>query len=449
MNDSALKAAAAADHLVGNLYFNFDALPVIAGQLEPEVVRYAVGGQAAILYSEMCRLMRSAETLSAASLEAGLHKLNFDRKWLVQLQGRINAEKLPTLVNYAGEIINHADLLKVQQYSSEAINEAREDGASATSVKGRLLTKLVAEQHGIDSVEHTSVIGKRVREQFEKVRRGELWGASTGFKSLDHFFLMVDGELIVIAGRPSQGKSSLARQIFYNRARSIAEHGEEGQVVFFSSDDTSDKFITDLACTMAKVDSNRIKANRASREEWQRFEHEMAIIESIPLYVDDTPNPTVEHMYYKCAMLNAQKRLRLVGQDYAGQIRVKEARSERQEMEFAFAGVKGIGNTLRFPWMQLSQITKSVENKADKWPTPSDLMYAGEAEANVCMTVLRPEHYVNRGEDIVCEEWQKQGVALVNVGKNKTGRVGVVPMSFQVEHTRFGDLEVERYELNG
>lgn len=447
MNDSALKANTAADHLVGNLYFNFDALPVIAGQLAPDVMRYAVGGPASIVFSEMCRLFRSDEQLSAASLEAGLRKQNFDFKWLSQLQSRINVDKVETLVNYAGEIINHADLLKVQQYSGEAIRASQEDGAKASTVKGELLAKLSAEQHRIDTVEHTSVIGQRVRERLQIVRSGEIWGASTGFKSLDFFFTLVDGELVVIAGRPSQGKSSLARQICYNRAREIAESGEDGQVVFFSSDDTSDKFIMDLACTMAQVDSNKIKGNKANPIEWERFEHEMAIIESIPLYIDDSPNPTVEHMYYKCAMLNAQKRLRLVGQDYAGQIRVKEARSERQEMEFAFAGVKGIANTLRFPWLQLSQITKGVESRADKWPTPSDLMYAGEAEANVCLTVMRPEHYISRGEHIDCDEMYKSGVALVNVGKNKTGRVGVVPMAFRVEYTRFDDLEIQRTNL--
>lgn len=448
MNQSATKATIAADHLVGNLYFNLDAVPVMAGVLAPEVMRYAVGNEASIVYSEMCRLLRSEERLSAGSLEAGLRLLNFNFDWLTRLQSRVSVDNMPTLQHYATEVVNHAELLKVQEYSNQAIRESQEDGAKAASVKGKLLAQLTAEQQAVDSVEHSSVIGARVREKLKLVREGHSWGASTGFKSLDRLFKLIDGELIVIAARPSQGKTSIARQVFYNRAYEIAKSGENGQVVFFSSDDTSDKFVQDLACTVAQVDSNKITSNTASKEEWDRFDHVMTIIESIPLYIDDTPNPTVEHMYYKCAMLHAQKPVRLAGQDYATLIRVEKARSERQEAEYAFSGVKGIGNTMRFPWVELSQITKGVESRLDKWPTPSDLMYAGEAEANVCLTIMRPEHYVSRGEDVDCDDKYKQGVALVNVGKNKSGKIGIVPMSFQAEFTRFGDLTFERTELN-
>jgi replicative DNA helicase len=448
MTESADKANIAADHLVGNLYFNLDALPIVAGVLSPEMVRFAVGGNAAIAYSEMCRLLRSDERLSAGGLEAGLRKVGFDFGWLAKLQSRITVEGLPTLHNYAGEIVNHAELLKVQQFSHEAITAAQADGAKAATVKGELLAKLSAEQRSMDSVEHASVIGARVRERLAEVKAGKVWGASTGFKSLDRQFRLVDGELVVVAGRPSQGKTSLARMIFYYRAMELARNDEHGQVVFFSSDDTSDKFIMDLACTMAQVDSNRIKDRTAGKDEWDRLEHEFMIIESLPLFVDGTPRPTVEHMYFKCAMLNAQKPIKLAGQDYAGLIRVDDAKSERQEAERAFTGVKGIGNTLRFPWVELSQINKGVENRADKWPTPSDLMYAGEAEANVCLTIMRPEHYISRGEDIDCDDKYKTGVALVNVGKNKSGKIGVVPMAFRPEYTRFDDLSFERTDLN-
>jgi len=199
---------------------------------------------------------------------------------------------------------------------------------------------------------------------------------------------------------------------------------------------------------MAQIDSNKIKNNQADKGEWERLEHEMMVIDSLPLFIDDTPKPTVEHMYYKCAMLHAQKPIKLAGQDYAGLIRDDSAKSERQEAEFAFNGAKGIGNTLRCPWIQLSQINKGVENRADKWPTPSDLMYAGEAEANVCVTIMRPEHYISRGEDIDCDDKYKEGVALVNVGKNKSGKIGVVPMAFRPEFARFDDLSFERTDLN-
>lgn len=449
MNNTAILA----DHLVGNLYYNLEAVPVIAGSLDAETMRYAVGGPAAIVYSEMCRQLREGNGLSAGSLDAGLSAVGFDRTWLSQMQRKLKVESLPTLVNYAADINNRAELLRLEKYSRDAIVAANEPDAKAPAIVGDLLSKLTANNRSVDGVEHTTTIAQRVRMNLEKVRNGGIWGASTGFSSLDYMFRLIDGELIVIAGRPSQGKTSLSRQIFYNRAMQIAQTGENGQVIFFSSDDTSDAFVMNLACTLAKVDSRRFRvpegdSRHATPAQWAELEHQLTVIESLPLFIDDTPQPTVEYMYYKCAMLNAQKPVRLAGQDYASLVKTPNARSERQEAELAFTGMKGIGSTLGFPWVALSQLTKAVETRADKFPTPSDLLYAGEAEGNVVLTIVRPEHYVKRGEDIQCDEVYKKDTALINVGKNKSGDIGIVPMYFKAEWARFDKWGIKVTDLN-
>lgn len=442
MSDEQGRAVIATEHLVGNLWFNLEALPLIVGRLEPDTVRLVIGGAAAMAYSEMCRLMRSpSERLSAGALEANLRQQNFDFNWLAQLQTRLAVEGVDVLYNYTVEINNAADLYRIRMYCADADKKAQLEDAKAETITAELLAKLAEANKSAVVVEHASTVMGRVREKLKAIKAGNFrWGASTGFRSLDRLFQMADGDFIVIAGRPSQGKSSLWRQMFYNRACEIVETGENGQVVMFSSDDTSEKTMMGLACTVAKVDVNRIKYNIADDAEWYAVERAIAKIESLPIYIDGSSLPTVDALYYRCAMLNAQKPIRLAGQDYLQIMDVPSAKDELIKVRRAAEGCKGIGRTLGFPWLELSQIGKDVESRRDKWPTPSDLLYAGEAESDVCMLIMRPEHYIARGEDVECDPEDREGVAIINVGKNKQGDIGMVRMRFQKEYSRFSDM---------
>jgi replicative DNA helicase len=347
------------------------------------------------------------------------------------------------LHNYAKEINNAADLYRIRMYCADADKEATREDARADAIAAGLLSKLADANKSASDVEHASSVMVRVRERMAAIRAGKVrWGAPTGFGALDRIFQMADGNLITIAGRPSQGKTSLWRQIFYNRAVQIETEGDNGQVVLFSSDDTAEKTMLGLACTMAEVDANRIKANIADDWEWEAVEVYMQRIESLPIYIDGSSRPTVDSMYYRCAMLNAQKPIRLAGQDYLSLIRVDDAKEDLSKVRRAAEGVKGIGRTLGFPWLELSQLTKEVEGRRDKWPTPSDLQYAGEAESDVCLMIMRPEHYIARGEDVECKNEDREGIALINVGKNKDGEIGMVRLGFKKTYSRFEDLKI-------
>jgi replicative DNA helicase len=437
------RAYIAAEHLVGNLWFNLDTLPLIAGLLEPDTMRFAVGGEAAMAYSEMCRLMQSQnERLSAGALEAGLKQQGFDFGWLTKLQSRIEYESIEVLHNYAAEVNNAADLRRVQVYCAEASKAAVQPDARADAVTGDLLAKLSTNANKTAaSIQHVSSVTGEIRSDLQAIEDGTAeWGASTGFPSLDKIFTLMDGDMLTIAGRPSQGKSSLARQIVFNRARDLVRAREDGQVVIFTADDTPKKTVTGLAAAIAGVDINRIRQRVATAEEKNRYAKALDTLDAMPIMVDGMSNPTADSLYYRCAMLNAQKRIRLAMVDYMQLIKDDKAHSELQEAQRAASGCKGVGHTLKFPMLVLSQLTKGVENRADKWPTPSDLMYSGEAESDVCMLVMRPEHYISRGESIDCEERDREGVALINIGKNKQGDIGMVRLQFTKEYSRFGEL---------
>lgn len=450
-NETSNYALTAAEHLVGNLWYSLDALPLIVGKLQPETMRLVIGGPAAMAYSEMARLMRENKGKpSAAGLETSLRLQGFDFDWLRKLQSRLTVEGIDTLYNYAAEVNNAAALYRLRMYCADADKQAQQPSAKADMITAGLLGNLAQASENTPEVEHASIVGERVRKRLTAIKTGNFrWGASTGFKALDKLFQMADGDLITIAGRPSQGKTSLWRQMFYNRACQIVRDNERGQVVMFTSDDTSEKTMLGLACTVAKVDANRIKYNSASSAEWYAVEAAIEHIESLPILFDETSHPTPDSLYYRCAMLNAQTPLKMAGQDYLQLMRVPNVSEDLLTVRRSAEGVKGIGRTLGFPWIELSQLGKDVERRADKWPTPSDMLYAGEAESDICMMIMRPEHYVSRGEDIQCDDDDKEGIALINVGKNKQGDIGMVRMGFAKKFSRFDDLpETIRYELN-
>jgi len=439
------RAAVAADHLVGNLWFTLDAVPLIAAHLDPDVMRMIAPGPAAMAYSEMCRLMRSpSEQLSAGALEAGLRAQNFNFGWLTELQQRVSVESIDVLHQYAAEVNNTAALRKIQMQCAEATRAAQADDARAELVAAELVTKLAVSAQAATNVEHVSQVAGRVRKRLQDVRAGnDKRGLHTGFKALDRLFSMEQGDLIVLGGRPSQGKTSLWQQIFLNVAERIVDTGDNGQVVMFSADDTAEKIITAMACAKVLVDQKRIFNRVATNDEWDMVEHGIAHIESLPIYIDETSAPTIDTMYYRCAMLNAQKPVRLAGMDYMELIRHPKIHDDLQKVEASATGSKGIGRTLGFPFFMLSQLRKDVDNRADKWPTAADVRYAGEAEADKLLLIMRPEHYIARGESVDCDAKDREGVALLNVAKNKRGDVGLVRLAFRKEFARFTDLAQE------
>lgn len=447
-----IDAAVAADHLVGNLWMDLEAVALFAGRVEPESMRIAAPGPAAAVYSEMCRLMRSpSDQLSAGALEAGLKAQGFDFSWLYNLQSRILPDGISGMYGYADAINNAADLQRVRQHCAEALNAAGEEGARADAITANLIQRMTADANrSASDIRTLDDIAAEVRAEMRDVRAGKsTWGAPTGFKSLDKYISMVDGDLLVIGGRPSQGKTSLWYQKFINRAQQIVDAGEDGQVLMFSADDGDNKLFYKMACTIAGVDNQQLEQNTATPEMWDKFDRACDYLLTLPIRIDGMDGQTTETLYYRAAMLNAQKRLRLVGADYLELIDVPGVDNELQRVQAAARGCKSIGRQFKCPFSLLSQLRKEVDSRADKWPTAADLKYAGEAEADTMLLIMRPEHYLSRGESCEYSPGDEEGVALVSIAKTKTGQVGQVRMGFKAAHRQFYDIpQRTRIELN-
>lgn len=442
------RADIAAKHLVGNLWYNLGAVPLIAGRLNPTVMRKAVNGPATLAYNEMCRLLKEGQGLNAGQLEASLRDTGFDFGWLQKAQADIANDGIDDLYRYVGEVQNAADLLDVRLHCTDALKQVNEPGARADEIKAGLLSAMVEKERKTDEAYHVGDIAGEVRTEFEQMRSGNLqWGASTGLATLDRQVRLNNGDYFTIGARPSQGKTSLMRWMFYKRAEELQRAGAAGCVLLFSADDTRKKIVRTLASTVAQVDSKKLRANTATPEEWRRIEDALLYIESLPLFIDDATGLTVEDIHYRAAMQNARTSVVLLGFDYLEKIRGNND-NDLSRVRASADGCKSIGKVFDCPFVMASQLTKEVESRADKWPTSSDLKYAGEDESDVVLLLNRPEHYISKGQTIDCKPDDESGIVLVNIAKNKEGDVGMVRLGFKKEFARFADLEFTRHELN-
>lgn len=438
----------AADHLVGNLWFNMDALPLIAGRLETDTMRVAVGGPAAVVYSEMCRILRDpALALSAGSLEIGLREQGFDMRWLDKLQSRVLPEAPETLYSYVDVINNAAAVRHLQQVCGEALEAAKGEDAQAELLTANLMATLSSAKRAKVSSATMQTTISEVRERFQRIKAGTMiWGASTGFATMDKLVRLVNSELVVVAARPSAGKTQIALQICVNRAQQLLMDNDPGQVVIYSAEMSRTELVQRLCCTLGKVNYDRITTNVAQADEWERVEQAMAFLEMLPIEIDDTSGPTVEQVYYRTAMLNAQKPVRLAMSDHTELFSTGKAESETLRVGGITRGFKGIAKTLDIPWINIHQLGREVDDRADKQPQLRDLRYAGEADADRVLFLHRPSYYLKRGIPCECAPEDEDGIAIFSQAKNRNGPIGRFRLAFVEKYALFAELE--RIHLN-
>jgi replicative DNA helicase len=293
-------------------------------------------------------------------------------------------------------------------------------------------------------------------------RDGGLSGVSTGLRDLDtKLGGLQPSDLVILAGRPSMGKTALATNIAFNVARAYrAEHHADGTVDvkdgaivgFFSLEMSAEQLATRLLSEQSGVPSERVRRGRIDDNEWHHFVEASRELQSIPLYIDDTGGLTIATLAARARRLKRQRGLGLLVIDYlqllAGDGRFGENRV--QEVTQITTGLKALAKELNVPILALSQLSRQVENRDDKRPQLSDLRESGsiEQDADVVMFVFREEYYVTRREprEGTAEhlEWQAEmeqvhGLAEVIIGKQRHGPTGTVKMQFQAEVTRFSD----------
>jgi replicative DNA helicase len=294
-------------------------------------------------------------------------------------------------------------------------------------------------------------------------RDGGLAGLATGFADLDKKLGGLHrSDLLIVAGRPSMGKTALATNIAFNIARAhrrgrLPGGGEGsvngGVVGFFSLEMSAEQLAARVLSEAAEVPSEQIRRGDMTEGEFRRFVEAAKALESCPLFIDDTPALPIAQLAARARRLKRTHGLDVLFVDYLQLVRPATSRESRvNEVSEITQGLKAIAKELDIPVVALSQLSRQVENREDKRPQLSDLRESGsiEQDADVVMFVFREEYYRERGkpaEDRVEEmaKWQDamarvSGKAEVIIGKQRHGPIGTVELAFEGRFTRFGNL---------
>jgi replicative DNA helicase len=293
-------------------------------------------------------------------------------------------------------------------------------------------------------------------------RGGGLSGIATGLIDLDRKLGgLHPSDLLILAGRPSMGKTSLATNIAFNIAKAHKfgrlHDGREGSVEggivgFFSLEMSAEQLAARILSEASEVPSEQIRRGDMQEHEFRRFVDAAKALETCPLYIDDTPALPISQVAARARRLKRTHGLDLLIIDYLQLLKGSSKDNRVQEVSEITQGLKAIAKELNIPVIALSQLSRAVESRDDKRPQLSDLRESGsiEQDADVVMFVFREEYYREREKpgDHELEkmaQWQTlmesvHGKAEVIIGKQRHGPIGTVDLSFEGRFTRFGNL---------
>jgi|TARA_B100001093_G_C26844477_1_gene1022124 replicative DNA helicase len=279
-------------------------------------------------------------------------------------------------------------------------------------------------------------------------------GVPTGLTDLDEKLGgLHKSDLVIIAGRPSMGKTALATNIAYFAAKKLQENKDKSSVAFFSLEMSSEQLSTRILSEQAKIKSNDIRRGKATEEELNRYIETSRNIYDLPLYIDETPAITISTLSNRARRIKRLFGLDLIVVDYIQLMRSSSNRNDGrvQEISEITQGLKALAKELSVPVLALSQLSRAVEQRDDKIPQLSDLRESGsiEQDADVVMFVYREQYYLEKKEpkmgSIEHAEWQSKmndilGLAKIIIGKQRHGPTGNIDVEFEGIYTKFKDL---------
>jgi len=268
---------------------------------------------------------------------------------------------------------------------------------------------------------------KAVEQLYE--RQELVTGVPSGFVDLDKKTAgLQPGDLIIVAGRPSMGKTAFALNI----AQYAALEGKTG-VAVFSLEMSKEQLVFRMLCSEARVDQSKVRAGYAAQRDYPKLAIAADRLSEAPIYIDDTPALSVLELRAKARRLKREREanLGLVVVDYLQLMRGISSDSREQEISSISRSLKALAKELSLPVMALSQLNRQVESRGDKKPVMADLRESGaiEQDADVIMFLFRPVVYDPKNAD--------EHDAEVIIGKQRNGPTGIVPLTFFSEYTRF------------
>ena len=279
-------------------------------------------------------------------------------------------------------------------------------------------------------------------------------GVPTGMTDLDdRLGGLHKSDLVIIAGRPSMGKTALATNIAFNAAKKIQDDNKKSSIAFFSLEMSSEQLSTRILAEQSKIKSNDIRRGRISEDQFDKFIETSKNISDLPLYIDETPAISIAALSNRARRIKRIYGLDMVVVDYIQLMKANNIKDGRvQEISEITQGLKALAKELSVPVLALSQLSRAVEQRDDKKPQLSDLRESGsiEQDADVVMFVYREAYYMERKEPrpatVEHAEWQAKMNEVVNlaeiiIGKQRHGPTGNIMLEFEAMFTKFKDIQ--------
>lgn len=346
-------------------------------------------------------------------------------------------------IDYYIKIINEKAMVRrLIDVSEKLASKGYEDSISALDLAQEAERKIleVTAYKKVTDFKKSSDVLRDVHENLIEISKQKdgLSGIATGFKGIDRLTNgLQKGDLIILAARPSVGKTAFALNLAQNAA-----HISNVPVAIFSLEMGADQLVKRMLSAAGRIDGAKLRDGRLSDEDWLRYSKASATLSKDEIYIDDTPNLKVIEIASKCRKLQREHGLGLVVIDYLQLISGPDNSRESRQLEVSeiSRSLKGLARELKVPVVALSQLSRAVEQRHDKRPIMSDLRESGaiEQDADIVAFLHRDDYYN-------AEDSEHPGEVEVIFGKHRNGATGVVILTFEKDYNKFLNLE-NRYD---
>jgi replicative DNA helicase len=430
----------AEESILSAILIDNDALLDVIEALGPEDF-YRTGHQK--IYEAITDLFDRAEPVDLVTLanklkEKGQLEVVGGASYLARL-----VDTVPLAVNarhYAKIVHDKASLRRLIEKANAIVKRCFEERGEAEDVIDFAESAVfeISEQKARQSFYPLSkiILGNIETLEEKQGNRSLVTGVTTGFNQLDNLTSgLQNSDLIILAARPSMGKTALALNIARNAAVDT-----NVPVAVFSLEMSKEQLSLRMLCSEARIDSSRLRGGFFSMEDWHRLTEAASVLSEAPIYIDDSPSLSAMEIRAKARRLKMDKNIGLIIIDYL-QLMQGRSSAERRDLEISeiSRGLKALAKELELPVMALSQLNRMLEQRTDKRPRLSDLRESGalEQDADVVAFIYRDEVY-NKEEDN-----PNRGTAEIILSKQRNGPTGDVLLSFLNSYTRFENLASE------
>jgi len=397
----------------------------------------------AIIFENMQKLFNDNKNIDYVSLGNQLEK----NKQLESVGGYHYLTGLTNGAPSAHSVDNYAKIVKekeiLRRIISVAVNitdeayDSKEDANNILDKAEQILFDISKDVQKGRFMEIEPILHE-VLDSWGNRKSGVLTGVPSGFYDLDNLLTgFQDSDFIVLAGRPSMGKTALALNFSRNAA---IDHNVK--IGFFSLEMSSKQLVERLITSESKIDSHLVRTGKLPKHEWKKLSNSANSLSETSLFIDDTADLNIMELRAKARQLKAEKDIDIIFIDYIQLLNAPNHESRQQEISYISRSLKALAKELNIPVVALSQLSRAVESRTDHRPIMSDLRESGaiEQDADVVLFVYRKYVYSKNEED--------EGLGEIIVSKHRNGPTGLVKVTFVDKYARFMNMDYSSSDSN-